>query len=142
MGIDLVDARDLAHRVIGGETRSTDIASASITHLSFDLLPDWYDDWVILEAEEWRQLRLHALEALSDRFARGGRHPDAVAAAMAAVKGDPLRESARVVLVKAHLAENNPSEALREIQRYRRLLHEQLGLKPSPIFMTLLENDR
>src|SRR4051794_14897664 len=32
-----------------------------------DLLPDWYDDWVLIERERFRQLRLHALEALCRR---------------------------------------------------------------------------
>lgn len=136
--VDLVEARRLAQRIIDGDVSDSDIAVASIAALSLELLPEWYDDWVILEAEAWRQLRLHALEALSTVFAAKRRFPEAVLAAIAAVKADPLRESARVVLVRAHLAENNPSEAIREFQRYGRLLHEQLGLEPSSYFVRLM----
>ena len=42
-----------------------------------ELLPDWYDDWVLLERERFRQLRLHALDALCDDLTRAGRHWDA-----------------------------------------------------------------
>jgi hypothetical protein len=37
------------------------------------LLPGWYDDWVLIEAQIWRQLRMHALEALALRLADVGR---------------------------------------------------------------------
>ena len=31
-------------------------------------LPDWSDDWLVLERERWDQLRLHALETLARRL--------------------------------------------------------------------------
>lgn len=136
--VDLVENRAIAHRIVDGNVRASDVEVASILMLSMDLLPDWYDDWVILEAEDWRQLRLHALEALSLAFTNRGRHVDAVAAACAAVRGDPLRESARTALVRAHMAEHNQSEAVREVERYRRLLREELGLDPSADFVCLV----
>jgi len=68
---------------------------AAVPVLSADLLPDWYDDWVLLEAEDWRQLRLHALEALAGRLIALGRWGEAANAAGAAVRAEPLRESAR-----------------------------------------------
>jgi DNA-binding SARP family transcriptional activator len=61
--------------------------------LARDLLPDWYEDWV-LERERFRQLRLHALEALCARLTEAGRFGAAVQAGLAAVSGEPLRESA------------------------------------------------
>ncbi|MGE5235612.1 MAG: AfsR/SARP family transcriptional regulator, partial [Acidobacteriota bacterium] len=36
--------------------------------LSGDLLPDWYEDWVVLERERFRELRIHALESLCERL--------------------------------------------------------------------------
>jgi DNA-binding SARP family transcriptional activator len=51
---------------------------------------------------------------------------------MAAVAGEPLRESARSALIEAHLAERNVGAALREYEAFRQLLHDELGLEPSP----------
>ena len=50
--------------------------------------------------------------------------------ALTATSVDPLRESARNVLIRLHLAEHNQSEALREFDRYRRLLRSELDLDP------------
>ena len=129
----------MARRIIEGPVRDSDLVAANILPLSLDLLPEWYDDWVILEAEDWRQLRLHALEALSVAFVRKRCFPAAISSAIATVKGDPLRESARLALVKAHLAENNQSEAIREFHRYRALLQDELGLEPSSDFVRFMD---
>ena len=96
-----------------------------------DLLPDWYDDWVIMERERFRQLRLHALETLCVRLSEAGRSWLAVEAGLAAVEAEPLRESAHRALIAAHLGEGNRSEALRQFGLYRRLLGEELGIEPS-----------
>jgi DNA-binding SARP family transcriptional activator len=96
-----------------------------------DLLPGWYDDWALLEAENWRQLRLHALETLADNLITGRRYAEAIAAAHAAVHADPLRESGQACLIRAHLAEGNPSEALHDFARYARRLRDELGLEPT-----------
>ncbi|MEX2374657.1 MAG: bacterial transcriptional activator domain-containing protein, partial [Dehalococcoidia bacterium] len=111
-----------------------------VTALSTDLLPDWYDDWAILESEEWRQLRLHALDALANRLKTDGRFSDAIGAALAAVRGEPLRETANATLIHIHLEEGNPSEALAAFERYRILLRDELGLDPSPLLLQLMED--
>jgi DNA-binding SARP family transcriptional activator len=99
--------------------------------LASDLLPDWYEDWVVLERERFRQLRLHALEALCQRLTGAGRYGQAVQAGLAAVAGEPLRESAHRTLIQAHLAEGNPGEALRQYRLYTRLLADELAIEPS-----------
>jgi DNA-binding SARP family transcriptional activator len=96
-----------------------------------DLLPDWYDDWVILERERYRQLRLHALEALSRLLADRDRYAEAIDVGLAAVACEPLRESAHRVLIRTHLAEGNVAEAARQYRSYRRMLQEELGVEPS-----------
>ncbi len=97
-----------------------------------ELLPDWYDDWVLIERERLRQLVMHALERLSADATAAGRFADATEAGLAAVAQEPLRESAHRLVVEAHLADGNPGEAIRQYRLYSRLLHEHLGLTPSP----------
>ncbi len=131
--VDLRDARALAHRLLRPTPPAeADLSAAAIASLSLDLLPLWYDDWVLLEAEDWRQLRLHALEALVGGLTAARRFGDAAAAAGAAVRADPLRESAQAALIRVHLAEGNQGEALRAFDRFSRLLHTDLGLVPTP----------
>lgn len=97
-----------------------------------DLLPDWYDDWVLIERERFRQLRLHALESLCRGLTAAGAYAQAVHAGLVAVAVEPLRESSHRALISAYLAEGNTSEAVRHHRLFARKLEEALGLAPSP----------
>jgi DNA-binding SARP family transcriptional activator len=105
-----------------------------------ELLPGWYEDWVLVERERVRQMRLHALERLCGSLTEQRRFAEAVEAGLAAVQGDPLRETAQRALIGAYLAEGNCSEAVRAYQGYRRLLNDQLGLDPSAELDDLLRS--
>jgi DNA-binding SARP family transcriptional activator len=133
VGVDLRDAQALAHRLLNSAEPplAADLIPAAVARLSADLLPGWYEDWAVLAAEDWRQLRLHALEALAGALTSARRFGAATAAARAAVRIEPLRESAHATLIRVHLAEGNQSEALRDFDRYGRLLHTELGLQPT-----------
>jgi DNA-binding SARP family transcriptional activator len=139
--VDLHRARTLARRLLDPAVtpEQSELGTAAVRVLSGELLPDWYDDWVLLEAEDWRQLRLHALEGLAGRLAAAGHCAEAVGAACAAVRADPLRESARASLIRVHLAEGNQSEAVREFARYQALLHVDLGLEPTVRLRQLID---
>ena len=104
----------------------------------FDLLPGWYDDWLIIDRERIRQLRLHALEALATRRLRDGHYAAALDAALAAVRADPLRESAHRCVICAHAAEGNIAEALRQYERCREILATELNIAPSASLLALL----
>jgi DNA-binding SARP family transcriptional activator len=99
--------------------------------LSGDILPDWYDDWVVIERERFRELRVHALEVVCARLTSLGRFGEAMEAGLAAVKGEPLRESAHRAVISVHLAEGNRAQALAEYRRFRALLARELGIAPS-----------
>ena len=96
-----------------------------------DLLPDWDEDWLLFERERLRQRRLHALEHLCEVHTSGGRFGNAIDAGLAAIAGEPLRESAHRVLIEAYLAEGNINEARRQLDNLSHLLHVELGIKPS-----------
>lgn len=130
--VDIRESQGLARHLLEPDASpAVELGATTISALSRDLLPDWYDDWLIPEAEEWRQLRLHALEALSDRLAQVGRCAHAMSAALAAVRVDPLRESAVAALIRVHLVEGNQADALREFRCYRALLQREIGAEPT-----------
>jgi DNA-binding SARP family transcriptional activator len=133
VAVDFREAQAIAHRLIDRDAalHAVDLTAAALTALSTDLLPDWYDDWVVIENEAWRQLRLHALEALADQLTENGRMSEAIDAAIAVVNVEPLRESAQATLIRVHLAEGNQSEALRVYENYRGLLQGELGIEPT-----------
>jgi len=135
--VDLRDAERLAHEIL--EDPGAELAAhVDFAALRQELLPDWYEDWVLVEREHFRQLRLHALDTLSERLVRAGAVPRALEAALAAVEADPLRESAHRALIGVHLAEGNVAEALRQFQHYRTLLRDELGLQPSERLRSLV----
>ena len=106
--------------------------SVSLPALTADLLPGWSERWVVAERDWCRQVCLRALEMLSERFRESGDHFRAHETAAAAVRGDPLRESAHRRLIELHLADGNPAAALRQYSSYEVLLRAELGVSPSP----------
>ena len=135
--VDIRRALVLARCLIGGSAELAEIDFPNVG-LDAELLPDWYDDWVLFERERFRQLGLHALEALAEQQLAAGRPRQALEAALAAVRCEPLRESAHRTLIRVHLAERNAGEALRQYDQCRRLLRDRLGLEPSPELSALV----
>ena len=110
-----------------------------IIALSQELLPDWTDDWLLLERERWDQVRLHALETMAQRLMSLEKFLPALDAALRAVSIEPIRESAHRTLIEIHLAEGNSACAVKHYQRYRGLLHRELGVTPSRRMTRLIE---
>jgi DNA-binding SARP family transcriptional activator len=133
--VDVHEATAAARRVLTG---CPDIDELDPLALSREILLDWSDDWVLLWQERFRQLRLHALERISERLADAGRFGEATEAAVTAVAGEPLRESAHRVLIKAYLAEGNRGAAIRQYEAFHKLLANELGASPSQLLEELI----
>ena len=103
-----------------------------------ELLPDWYEDWILEERDHLAQLRLVALEVAGERLVQAGRYPEATVAALAAVYADPLRESAQRLLIRAYLGDGNVAGALRQFSAFRTQLGRHVGLEPSPQMLELV----
>jgi DNA-binding SARP family transcriptional activator len=136
-----VDVREMelgAHR-LQDETDECEEQDLDSIMRSGDLLPGWYEDWVVTARERFRQLRLHALESSCGRLILAGRFGHAVQAALVAIQEEPLRETAHRALIQAHLAEGNAFEAVRQYRTYTRILWEELRLEPSPQTKALVQ---
>ncbi|RDV10462.1 transcriptional regulator [Arthrobacter sp. RT-1] len=95
-----------------------------------ELLPGWYEDWVIDEQERFRHLRVIALDRAAERALAAGDAETAETAAMAAANLEPLRESSMILLVRAELAAGNINGAQRSYRRFRSLCQDTFGQEP------------
>jgi DNA-binding SARP family transcriptional activator len=135
--VDLRDVSAKARRLIDA-TSPDEVGSLTVDTLHAELLPGWYEDWVLLEQERYRQLRLHALEAMCRCLTVAHRYAEAIQAGLAAVSAEPLRETAQCALIAAYLEEGNVIHAIRQYQAYRVLLEETLGIEPGPTLTSLM----
>jgi DNA-binding SARP family transcriptional activator len=128
-----VDARELVTVARRATERSVAWEDASIGALlrGGELLPGWYEDWVLMDRQRIHQLRLHALESLCTHLVAERDFSRAVEAGLAAVASEPLRESAHLALATAYLAEGNRGEAVRDYRLFCELLRSELEIEPS-----------
>jgi DNA-binding SARP family transcriptional activator len=108
--------------------------------LAADLIPDWYEDWVEVERERYRQLRLDALEQVCEQLTVARRFGEAVQAGLFATAADPTRESAERVLIGAFLAHGNVAAAVRHYDRFHSMMLSELGVAPSAELSGLLQS--
>lgn len=104
-----------------------------------DLLPDWYEDWVLFERERLQQQRLCAMETLAEHYLTVADIGRALAAAGAAAEIEPLRESSHLLLIRCHLALGNRASATTVYQRFGSRLQREMRVAPSPRFRDLLD---
>lgn len=135
--VDIRDAIEWSRRVCDA---SSAIADADVREAGTinELLPNWCDEWVVIERERLRQMRFHALETLVQRLVAVERYGDAMDVALTSLRGEPLRESAHRAVIAVHIAEGNLSEALRHYRGYRDLLWSQLGVEPSHLIKRMV----
>jgi DNA-binding SARP family transcriptional activator len=120
---------DLAH--LGPSCYDVSDHLALVDVLTRRLLPEWSEDWLVLERARWEEFRLHALENLAGQLLTAGRFLDALQTALAATSIEPIRETAHRIVIEVHLAEGNTASALKYYQHYRELLRHELGVVPS-----------
>jgi SARP family transcriptional regulator, regulator of embCAB operon len=133
-----VDVRDFVDYVwrLSGTRQSHAVSENEVTTrlpllLRGDLLPGWYDDWVIYERARLQQLRVQALELTVGRMLKHGDVAAALVAASAAVAIEPLRESAQRMLIRVHIHDGNYYAALRDYDDFHSRMLRELGIAPS-----------
>lgn len=107
-----------------------------------ELLPGWYDDWVILEQRRLLQARVTLLERLADGYLRRGEPFRAIDAANFALSLEPVNESALALLVRAHMTAGNRGSALQVAEEFTATLRRELGIQPSSEIAGMLRSIR
>ena len=128
------DVEEAAIAMTAEPGRSVTLANArhAADLLSSELLPGLDAPWLRVHRDQAKQLRLGALEAMSEGLRVAGEHHEAIAAAREVIDADPLRESAYRLVMAAHRDAGRVGSALRIYEECRNLLVEELGSPPSP----------
>jgi DNA-binding SARP family transcriptional activator len=140
-----VDVREFVDYVwrLSGTRQSHGVSGDEITTclpllLHGDLLPGWYDDWVIYERARLQQLRVQALELTAGWLLKQGDVAAALVAASAAVAIEPLRESAQRMLIRVHIHDGNYYAAIRDYHDFHSRMLRELGIAPSDQMQALV----
>lgn len=104
-----------------------------------ELLPGWYDDWVVPEREHLEQLRVKAFERIARRALEERDLALTVEAARAATDIDPLLEAASELAIRGYVERGDLGSALREFSRHREVMSDELGAPPSRTILELVE---
>ncbi len=128
-----VDVHDFRRRVadISASTTEVDVASALEVLRDSELVPGWYDEWVLYERERLHDESVRALETLALLELDQGRGHTAAAAARAASEYEPLRETPHAIEIRAHLMNGHVADAVHSYRAYAGLLRNEMGLEPS-----------
>ncbi|WP_461189937.1 AfsR/SARP family transcriptional regulator [Arthrobacter sp. Z4-13] len=107
-----------------------------------ELLPGWYEDWVIFEQTRLRQDRLHALLVIARESLARYDYEVAVEASEAALQLEPLYERAVGLLIQAERQQGNTASALRAFARYQAQLKAEMEIAPSETIRRLVADVR
>lgn len=135
--IDLRRAKQLISRVLHGEIV---VASAGcVASLrTGELLPGWYEDFILEEQRVLRVQKIQCMKRLADDAVKNARHDVAVLAARAALELEPYDDQALRLLIHAERDLGNHSGALRIYREYAMMLRVELGSAPSREIQSLI----
>ncbi|HXG64946.1 MAG TPA: BTAD domain-containing putative transcriptional regulator, partial [Blastocatellia bacterium] len=95
-----------------------------------ELLPGYYEDWVLAERERLADEFFQAVGRLVAHLEQAGELSRALSFAHRAIQIDPLREPSHRDLMRLSAALGQPAAALRQYRELERILGEELGVTP------------
>ncbi len=99
-------------------------------------------DWILEERERLHSLYIRAATELVRQYGRAERYEQAIAAARRTLGADPFRESLHRDLMVLLLLNGQRGEALRQHDRWRAQLRQEIGIDPMPHTLRLVEEIR
>ena len=105
--------------------------TAAVERYRDDLLPGWYEDWLLWERERLRQTFLTALERLMLVLERTQEYLAAIGYAQRLLRHEPLHEATYQHLMRLHALRGDRASAVRVYQTCATVLARELAVAPS-----------
>ena len=96
-----------------------------------DFLAGFFDDWVTVEQEVYRERYRVALGRLVETTKAHGAYEEALTHARRLTHHDPLREEAHQEVMRLSFLLGRPNDAVQQFERCRSVLSEAIGAEPS-----------
>jgi DNA-binding SARP family transcriptional activator/predicted ATPase/biotin operon repressor len=122
-------------------TESLDTARlrASVELYRGDFMAGYFDEWVLVEQEHYRQRYLTALRRLVDGTKAEGAYEEALSFARRLTHHDPLSEAAHQEVMRLSFLLGRINDAIEQFERCRSVLDEELGAEPSAPTVAIYE---
>jgi DNA-binding SARP family transcriptional activator len=101
-----------------------------------------FEEWTLVNRERYRRLASQALRRLVEHYGRNGEHERALGYAWRQVELDPWQEQAHMQVMRLLALDGQRVAALAQYETCRRLLHQELGIKPAAETTRLYEQIR
>jgi len=124
---------ELRVRRADGRNRSRDLAELEqvVELYRGDFLPGHYEPWVVAEQDRLEQRYLEVLSTIVAVAKEQGAFEDALVYAKRLTNQDPLREDGHREVMRLSMLLGRTNEAIRQYERCREVLAEELGAEPS-----------
>jgi predicted ATPase/DNA-binding SARP family transcriptional activator/Tfp pilus assembly protein PilF len=137
---DVADFRAALQAASGAGT-STERAQALASAVELyrgELLPGYFEDWILQERQWLSERYLQALGTLLSHLEQAGEFERALEYARAGVTADPLSEKAHRDLIRLLAAAGQPDAALRQFGELKRILRQELETVPEAATVALV----
>jgi DNA-binding SARP family transcriptional activator len=111
----------------------------AVTLYNDDLLPGYYQDWILFERERLQNMYLLMLDKLLVYLQFRGEYEKAQGYAATILRYDPARERTHRQLMHLYSLAGDRTSALRQFERCAQALKQELGVKPERKTVELYE---
>lgn len=125
--------------VAGDEVAFAEAAEAAVHAYGGELLPAFYDEWVLADRERLRRCCVELLDRLVDVRTDQGAPRQALSHARRRVGLEPLEEAGYRALMRLEALAGDRAAALRTFHRCVSVLEHELGMDPDPATMAVYE---
>ncbi|MGA7096560.1 MAG: BTAD domain-containing putative transcriptional regulator, partial [Acidimicrobiia bacterium] len=120
-----------------GATRDAAALRACVELYRGDFMAGFFDDWVVVDQDHYRQRYLVALSRLVDVTKANGAYEEALGYARRLTHHDSLSEEFHQEVMRLCFLLGRTGEAVQQFERCRSVLAEELGSEPSPATVDL-----
>lgn len=138
-----VDATDLRHCLLQAERgvfldKRVSLLTRVVDLYCGELLPGFYDDWVLREREHYHHLFIKALRDLAQCYEQAGQLDLAIGVLRDLLRKNPLSDEANHELVRLLMKSGQIAAAHAQFQAQERLLRAEFGIEPLAATRALL----